>query len=127
MSDHRTEDRATLPDRLRTYGIAIGHEAADEIERLRSVLHAARHLEDMLSESHPRLTNALATYYEATSPVKACDSVIAADLEMLNALRSAEDALQSCYNVADYPANGRTFQDEALRKVRSAIAKAEEH
>lgn len=50
--------------------------------------------------------------------------LIAAAPEMLEALRSAEEGLRSCYQVCDYPANGRSSQDHALREVRDAIAKA---
>lgn len=35
-------DPTTLPDRLRAYGIAICHEAADELERLRETLTCPR-------------------------------------------------------------------------------------
>jgi hypothetical protein len=51
--------------------------------------------------------------------------LIAAAPDMLEALREAETALRSCYQVADYPANGRTDQDDALRTVRAAIETAE--
>lgn len=50
--------------------------------------------------------------------------LIAAAPDMLAALRKAEEALRSCYQVADYPANGRTSQDRALGEVHDAIAKA---
>jgi len=51
--------------------------------------------------------------------------LIAAAPTMLDALKSAESALASCYQVCDYPANGRSDQDYALSEVRDAIAKAE--
>lgn len=51
--------------------------------------------------------------------------LFAAAPDMIEALREAEEALRSCYQVADYPANGKSTQDMALRTVRDAIAKAE--
>lgn len=50
--------------------------------------------------------------------------LIAMAPDMLAALRKAEEALRSCYQVADYPADGLTSQDRALGEVRDAIAKA---
>lgn len=44
-------------------------------------------------------------------------------LELGETLESAEEALRTCYQVCDYPANGQSDQDFALAKVRIALAK----
>lgn len=49
--------------------------------------------------------------------------LIAAAPELLEALTRAADALQWCYQVADFPADGSTKQDRALAAARAAIAK----
>jgi hypothetical protein len=51
--------------------------------------------------------------------------LIAAAPELLAALKVARDALQCCYQVVDYPADGTTEQDAAIRSARAAIARAE--
>ena len=51
--------------------------------------------------------------------------LIAAAPEIYEALKLAEDALRTSYNVADYPADGESKQDIALASARAAIAKAE--
>lgn len=38
------------------------------------------------------------------------------------ALNDCADALESCYNVQDYPANGNSQQDLAASNARSALA-----
>lgn len=50
--------------------------------------------------------------------------LIASAPELLEALELAAQALQSCYEVDSYPANGGTEQDKALATARAAIAKA---
>lgn len=41
--------------------------------------------------------------------------------QLADALREAEDALASSYQVVDFPANGTSPQDAALAKVREAL------
>lgn len=41
---------------------------------------------------------------------------------LIDTLKAAEDALSRCYNVTEWPADGTTPQDEALAKVRAALA-----
>lgn len=53
---------------------------------------------------------------------QALEETLAVMGKMYAALKEAEDGLASCYQVCDYPANGRSSQDDALRSVRSAIA-----
>jgi hypothetical protein len=43
--------------------------------------------------------------------------------ELAGALESANSALADCCDVIEYPANGSTDQDDALIKVRYALAK----
>jgi hypothetical protein len=45
--------------------------------------------------------------------------------ELVEAGKQAADALASCYQVCDYPANGKTVQDMALALIRAAIERAE--
>jgi hypothetical protein len=40
---------------------------------------------------------------------------------LVEALEEAEQALATCYQVCDYPANGKSTQDAALRAVRTAL------
>lgn len=40
---------------------------------------------------------------------------------LLKAFKAAEDALSTCYDITEYPADGSTAQDAALEKVRRAI------
>lgn len=42
--------------------------------------------------------------------------------KMHAALVEAKDGLASCYQVCDYPANGRSSQDYALRSVEAVIS-----
>lgn len=53
---------------------------------------------------------------------QALDEALALMGKMHGALKEAESALASCYQVCDYPANGRSEQDDALRSVQSVIA-----
>lgn len=41
--------------------------------------------------------------------------------ELINALKQAISALDDCYEVCDYPANGTTKQDYALTTAKQAI------
>ncbi len=41
---------------------------------------------------------------------------------LLAAARQAVDALQRCYDVAEWPANGETTQDKAIVRLNAAIA-----
>lgn len=43
--------------------------------------------------------------------------------ELQNTLLDAEAALRLCYQVADYPADGNSSQDEALATVRASLKK----
>lgn len=52
--------------------------------------------------------------------VRACN----ANDQLVAALRSAESALASCYNVTDWPASGHSEQDQALADVRAALTAA---
>jgi hypothetical protein len=52
--------------------------------------------------------------------VRACN----AHAKLVAALRKAEDALASCYNVNDWPGDGTSDQDAALADVRAALAAA---
>lgn len=45
--------------------------------------------------------------------------------ELAEALREAKAALECCYQVTDWPADGSTEQDEAIRKADAALAKLE--
>lgn len=51
-------------------------------------------------------------------------SLIAAAPDLLDALEQAVDALSRCYNVCDWPADGQTIQDKAIRSGEAAISKA---
>jgi hypothetical protein len=46
-----------------------------------------------------------------------CDQLVAA-------LREAKQALASCYNVTDWPANGHSSQDAAIATIEAALAAA---
>jgi hypothetical protein len=52
--------------------------------------------------------------------VRACNS----HDQLVAALRKAEEALESCYNITDWPADGTTSQDQALSAVRAALTAA---
>jgi hypothetical protein len=41
--------------------------------------------------------------------------------DIIDALRSAEEGLRTCYQVCDYPANGRSQQDYSLAQVSSVL------
>jgi hypothetical protein len=41
---------------------------------------------------------------------------------LLDALRAAEDALESCYDVTEFPCSGKSKQDVALETVRAALS-----
>lgn len=56
--------------------------------------------------------------YDAAFIVKAVNNFDA----MVAALAEAKSALRSCYQVADYPANGQSDQDIALAMVEGALA-----
>ena len=49
----------------------------------------------------------------------------AAAPDLLAACREALEALQSCYDVTEWPANGQTKQDAAIQHLRAALAAAE--
>lgn len=51
--------------------------------------------------------------------------LIAAAPDMLHALRDAEEALRRSYDATEYPADGTSVQERALKVVQAAIAKAE--
>lgn len=46
--------------------------------------------------------------------------------ELLEAAKMAREALASCYNVIEYPANGKTSQDRAIALLDLAIRNAEQ-
>ena len=58
------------------------------------------------------------------SEAKANAHLIAAAPEMLEALRECVEALYSSYDVNDWPADGKTPQDQAARRAEEVIAKA---
>lgn len=50
--------------------------------------------------------------------------LIAQSPRMYDVLHQARKALASCYDVNEWPANHRTDQDEAIRAIDDALAKA---
>lgn len=64
---------------------------------------------------------ALAGEHVTATPTK----LAAKNAELRKALESAEDALARCYDVADWPADGKTRQDIALGEVRAALKRGE--
>lgn len=44
--------------------------------------------------------------------------------DMRAALLVAKEALESCYNIVEWPANGQTKQDVAISTIDAALAKA---
>lgn len=57
-------------------------------------------------------------------PGEANARLIAAAPDLLAALEEAVKALSRCYDVCDWPADGRTIQDDAIRAGKAAISKA---
>jgi hypothetical protein len=54
------------------------------------------------------------------------DAMRALLLEGRNGLHIAIDALGKCYDVCDYPAHGRTLQNEAINWCRPVVARIDE-
>lgn len=51
--------------------------------------------------------------------------LIRASWLMREALKQAREALAMCYNVLEYPANGNTQQDKAIRSIDAALLAAD--
>lgn len=60
------------------------------------------------------------THYRLRKPTPSPDHALLDTA--VKALREAKRALESCYQVADWPANGTTRQDDAINSINATLA-----
>lgn len=65
--------------------------------------------------------NLAAKETEALGYLRAVGTLQAEVRKLAKALEKCVDALSRCYDVCDWPADGRTVQDEAIRAARAAL------
>lgn len=61
---------------------------------------------------------------EALGYLRAVGELQAEVRKLEKALEKCVDALSRCYDVCDWPADGKTVQDEAIRAARAALTEA---
>jgi hypothetical protein len=117
-------------------------DASDEILSLRSSLNAIREENDRLKGEIERLESlhrseiadmaerfrsvnlsaALDLMPDNSALVVRAERAEASCEAMAKALEQCVNALSRCYDVSDWPADGRTVQDEAIRTGKAVIA-----
>lgn len=66
------------------------------------------------------------SYAAMKERAEAAEALVAEGGAMAKALEQCVDALSRCYDVNDWPADGRTIQDEAIRTGNAVLAARKE-
>lgn len=120
---------AALAERFAAFAASQNAAMTAEIARLRDEL-------DNLADANLRQAHCINLTAQALGPdyaatidglPKAAKHVAVQFTEARAALHEAEVALACCYNVVDWPADGRTMQDMALKRVRDVLTKEDDH
>ena len=102
-----------------SWGLDYGRDLLTDINKCAHAAGTSAITRDCLRRAYREISR----LQKATSPEPVAEKESEDDFNPVReALESAEDALANCYELQSYPADGKTSQDYALAKVRSALA-----